>query len=44
MKKEQRRAFILGCTGQDGSFMADLLISKGYKVYGMIRRVTNRNY
>ena len=44
MKKEQRRAFISGCTGQDGSFMADLLISKGYKVYGMIRRVTNRNY
>ncbi len=44
MKKEQKIALITGITGQDGSLMADLLISKNYKVYGMIRRVTNRNY
>ena len=44
MKKEQKVAYITGITGQDGSLMADLLISKNYKVYGMIRRVTNRNY
>lgn len=42
--KEQKVAFITGVTGMDGSHLSDLLISKHYKVYGMIRRVTNRNY
>lgn len=42
--KEQKVAFITGVTGMDGSHLSDLLISKNYKVYGMIRRVTNRNY
>jgi len=30
--------FILGCQGQDGSYLSELLLDKGYKVYGMIRR------
>lgn len=33
-----RRALITGVTGQDGSFMAELLLSKGYTVYGLTRR------
>ncbi|MBM3506034.1 MAG: GDP-mannose 4,6-dehydratase [Alphaproteobacteria bacterium] len=32
------RAFITGITGQDGSYLADLLLSKGYEVHGLIRR------
>ncbi|MBN1298783.1 MAG: GDP-mannose 4,6-dehydratase [Actinobacteria bacterium] len=33
-----KKALITGITGQDGSYLADLLIEKGYKVYGMVRR------
>lgn len=33
-----KRALITGVTGQDGSYLAELLIKKGYKVYGVIRR------
>ncbi len=33
-----KKALITGITGQDGSYMADLLLEKGYKVYGLIRR------
>ncbi len=33
-----RRALITGITGQDGSYLAEFLLSKGYDVYGMIRR------
>lgn len=33
-----KKALITGITGQDGSFLAELLLSKGYKVYGLIRR------
>ena len=32
------KALILGVTGQDGSYMADLLLSKGYEVHGLIRK------
>lgn len=32
------RAMITGITGQDGSYLADLLLSKGYQVIGMVRR------
>ena len=32
------RALITGITGQDGSYLADLLLEKGYEVYGMVRR------
>lgn len=33
-------AFITGITGQDGSYLAELLIKKGYKVYGIVRRTS----
>ena len=33
-------AFITGMTGQDGSYLAELLIEKGYKVYGIVRRTS----
>lgn len=35
-----KRAFITGVTGQDGSYLADLLIAKGYDVYGLVRQST----
>ncbi len=38
-----RAAFITGITGQDGSYLAELLLDKGYKVYGMIRRMSMIN-
>ena len=34
----KRKAFITGVTGQDGSYLAEFLLEKGYEVYGMIRR------
>lgn len=34
----QKKALITGITGQDGSYLADFLLSKGYEVHGMIRR------
>ena len=33
-------AFITGITGQDGSYLAELLLEKGYKVYGIVRRTS----
>jgi len=33
-------AFIIGCTGQDGSYLAEFLLAKGYDVHGMMRRVS----
>lgn len=33
-----KKALITGITGQDGSYLADLLLEKGYKVFGMVRR------
>jgi GDPmannose 4,6-dehydratase len=38
-----KRAFITGITGQDGSYMAELLLSKGYEVHGVIRRASTFN-
>ncbi len=35
---EPRRALITGITGQDGSYLAELLLEKGYEVHGMVRR------
>lgn len=40
---EKKRAFITGITGQDGSYLAELLISKGYEVHGLIRRASTFN-
>src|ERR671913_508017 len=34
-----RRAFLTGITGQDGSYLTELLLSKGYEVHGLVRRV-----
>jgi GDPmannose 4,6-dehydratase len=34
-----KRALITGITGQDGSYLAELLLSKGYEVHGLVRRV-----
>ena len=36
--EKARRALITGVTGQDGSYLAELLLEKGYEVYGMVRR------
>src|SRR5690348_11916871 len=41
--KLMRRALITGITGQDGSYLAELLLSKGYQVYGMVRRLSVPN-
>jgi GDPmannose 4,6-dehydratase len=38
-----KRALITGITGQDGSYLAELLLSKGYEVHGMIRRASTFN-
>ena len=37
----KKRALITGITGQDGSYLADLLLEKGYQVHGLIRRNSN---
>jgi len=39
-----KRALITGITGQDGSYLAELLLSKGYKVYGIRRRTSDMKY
>ena len=38
-----KRALITGITGQDGSYLAELLLSKGYEVHGVIRRASTFN-
>ena len=38
-----KKAFITGITGQDGSYLAELLLEKGYEVHGLIRRSSNFN-
>lgn len=38
-----KKAFITGITGQDGSYLAELLLEKGYKVYGLTRRTSTQN-
>ena len=39
----KRKAFITGVTGQDGSYLAEILLEKGYDVYGMVRRSSTFN-
>lgn len=39
----RRRALITGITGQDGSYLAELLLDKGYEVHGLIRRASTFN-
>ena len=43
MIKQIKKALITGITGQDGSYLAELLLSKGYEVHGMKRRASNFN-
>src|SRR3954464_5578916 len=38
-----KKALITGITGQDGSYLAELLLDKGYEVYGVIRRSSSFN-
>ncbi len=38
-----KKAFITGITGQDGSYLAELLLAKGYQVHGLIRRASTFN-
>ncbi len=39
-----KKAFITGITGQDGSYLAELLLEKGYRVYGLTRRTSTQNF
>ncbi len=39
-----KKAFVTGITGQDGSYLAELLMEKGYKVYGLTRRTSTQNF
>ena len=38
------RALITGITGQDGSYLAELLLGKGYEVHGMVRRASTEKF
>ena len=38
-----KTALITGITGQDGSYLAELLLDKGYEIYGVIRRLSTPN-
>ena len=39
-----KRALITGITGQDGSYLSELLLDRGYEVYGVTRRLSHANY
>ena len=39
----QKKVLIIGITGQDGSYLAELLLEKGYEVHGMIRKSATGN-
>ena len=39
-----KRALITGLTGQDGSYLAELLLAHGYEVHGIVRRASATNY
>src|SRR5271169_1747249 len=42
-ESRQRTALITGITGQDGSYLAEFLLAKGYRVFGMTRRSSTEN-
>lgn len=44
MADAKPRALITGVTGQDGSYLAELLLDKGYEVHGLIRRISQPNF
>jgi GDPmannose 4,6-dehydratase len=41
---EKRSALVTGITGQDGSYLAELLLEKGYEVHGMVRRASTEKF
>ncbi|HSU66033.1 MAG TPA: GDP-mannose 4,6-dehydratase, partial [Tepidisphaeraceae bacterium] len=43
MAGDRKKALITGITGQDGSYLAELLLEKGYEVHGMVRRSSSFN-
>ncbi|MBC7516605.1 MAG: GDP-mannose 4,6-dehydratase, partial [Alkalinema sp. FL-bin-369] len=40
---QRKRALVTGITGQDGSYLSELLLEKGYEVHGIIRRTSTFN-
>jgi GDPmannose 4,6-dehydratase len=44
MRRMKPRALITGITGQDGSYLAELLLEKDYEVFGMVRRSSTENF
>nr|CAE17600.1 novel protein similar to bacterial GDP-mannose 4,6-dehydratases [Danio rerio] len=42
-KRKRKVAIITGITGQDGSYLAELLLAKGYEVHGILRRSSSFN-
>jgi GDPmannose 4,6-dehydratase len=43
-RQPERRALITGITGQDGSYLAELLLGKGYRVFGIVRRSSTESF
>jgi GDPmannose 4,6-dehydratase len=44
VSERRRTVLITGVTGQDGSYLAELLLAKGYRVVGMVRRASTENF
>lgn len=44
MSRMTKKALITGLTGQDGSYLAELLLEKGYQVFGLVRRSSSSNF
>ena len=44
MKEIMKKAIITGITGQDGAYLSQLLLDKGYMVYGTFRRTSSVNF
>src|SRR5471030_402742 len=43
-RMDKKRALITGITGQDGSYLAELLLHKGYEVHGLVRRSSTETF
>src|SRR5664279_2745419 len=43
-RNNMKKAFITGITGQDGSYLAEFLLQKGYQVFGLTRRTSTQNF
>src|ERR1700753_3796189 len=43
MPANMKKAFVTGITGQDGSYLAEFLLAKGYEVHGLVRRASSFN-